>query len=581
MEFGGKYDVLLYSYPTGFWSTEDSLINIGERAREHFNQTMKGLGRGLPTYDEIYFITHSMGALVTQWAIVSMMNTPAKAKHWGPFLKKTRGFIFIAAPNGGLRSLIQSVGGLFNAQVDDIGPYGNFRDRLESMWVEAEKADKDRFFLLFRKNTALVLASQDNVINNATITERFAGMTPYNVRGGHISAVKVIAESDELFRIVIAPFLKERIPIGKGLTVEPPKLVFVTPDIAVCGLLTVTNEDKARINWKVEERPRGYFPSYSREDQELEPEASAKIRVARLVESSPAQSMSILWNYDLTETVQSKINIALQEVNFKQGNISSTSASGYEPDPCEVVARKISIAISLYEKNLFRDAYLNLHDTIDRARQLGLTVQLQESPSFAKYAGLISLQMQDAENATAWLGRFAERDELGQVYSATAKWLLGTPSKETRKVVSKPLASQIEITLEKGNEIKRVLPENALEKEGFVVRPVQKLFGSNSYKITKAVSNKSITFDTFKSDLSDEDKKQLDKFVETIHGQEDISVWVSGYADDRSSNDANLAIAKKRTESVTNYLEEKGVRPALIQTNSYGRGVNILALPEP
>ena len=83
-------------------------------------------------------------------------------------------------------------------------------------------------------------------------------------------------------------------------------------------------------------------------------------------------------------------------------------------------------------------------------------------------------------------------------------------------------------------------------------------------------SLKNALFDYDKAILKEEDKATLDKFVSSVSNIDVVKVVVTGHADERGSNEYNLALGERRALVVKNYLILKGVPSQNIKTLSYG-----------
>ena len=85
---------------------------------------------------------------------------------------------------------------------------------------------------------------------------------------------------------------------------------------------------------------------------------------------------------------------------------------------------------------------------------------------------------------------------------------------------------------------------------------------------TKSLKN--ALFDYDKAILKAEDKAFLDKFVSSVEDLSSVKVVVAGHADERGSNEYNLALGERRALAVKNYLILQGVPSKNIRTLSYG-----------
>jgi len=84
---------------------------------------------------------------------------------------------------------------------------------------------------------------------------------------------------------------------------------------------------------------------------------------------------------------------------------------------------------------------------------------------------------------------------------------------------------------------------------------------------------KRVPFDNASANLNDDSKATLDEFASEVEeqGPEDISIIrIEGYTDNTGDTDQNQTLSEQRAESIKNYLQEKGLPPDKLQTESYG-----------
>ena len=81
-----------------------------------------------------------------------------------------------------------------------------------------------------------------------------------------------------------------------------------------------------------------------------------------------------------------------------------------------------------------------------------------------------------------------------------------------------------------------------------------------------------IHFDFNKSDIRSDDQATLDYKAKILQANAALTVRVNGYADERGSDEYNLALGMRRATAAKRYLVNKGVADARITTFSYGEG---------
>ena len=89
-------------------------------------------------------------------------------------------------------------------------------------------------------------------------------------------------------------------------------------------------------------------------------------------------------------------------------------------------------------------------------------------------------------------------------------------------------------------------------------------------KLVAASSLKNALFDYDKAILKPEDRAVLDEFVGSTSDLSAVKIVVAGHADERGSNEYNLALGERRALAVKNYLVLQGVPSGNIRTLSYG-----------
>jgi peptidoglycan-associated lipoprotein len=79
-----------------------------------------------------------------------------------------------------------------------------------------------------------------------------------------------------------------------------------------------------------------------------------------------------------------------------------------------------------------------------------------------------------------------------------------------------------------------------------------------------------INFDFDKSDLRDDAKANLDAKIPVLLANSNVTVRISGHADERGSSEYNLALGQRRAAAAKRYLVERGVAESRIETTSFG-----------
>jgi len=79
-----------------------------------------------------------------------------------------------------------------------------------------------------------------------------------------------------------------------------------------------------------------------------------------------------------------------------------------------------------------------------------------------------------------------------------------------------------------------------------------------------------INFDFDKSDLRDDAKANLDGKIPILLANSNVTIRVSGHADERGSSEYNLALGQRRAAAAKRYLVERGVAESRVETTIFG-----------
>jgi outer membrane protein OmpA-like peptidoglycan-associated protein len=80
--------------------------------------------------------------------------------------------------------------------------------------------------------------------------------------------------------------------------------------------------------------------------------------------------------------------------------------------------------------------------------------------------------------------------------------------------------------------------------------------GMNNYRL---LSSEEVLFKFNQAKLADEGKQKLDQVADSAKGQNGMIIEVEGFTDTTGPTDYNLALSRRRADSVVRYLVEKGV----------------------
>ncbi len=83
-------------------------------------------------------------------------------------------------------------------------------------------------------------------------------------------------------------------------------------------------------------------------------------------------------------------------------------------------------------------------------------------------------------------------------------------------------------------------------------------------------TNFRVHFDFDKSDLKDSDKSGLARMARCLRGDQSLKVILEGNADERGTEEYNLALGDRRANVVEKYLETLGASAGQLKTVTYG-----------
>ncbi len=84
-----------------------------------------------------------------------------------------------------------------------------------------------------------------------------------------------------------------------------------------------------------------------------------------------------------------------------------------------------------------------------------------------------------------------------------------------------------------------------------------------------------ILFDVDSSSLKAASKERLDQMAEVLVKYEETDIYVLGHTDDTGAEEYNQALSERRSESVSIYLEGKGVTGTRIRAKGFGETVPV------
>ena len=91
-----------------------------------------------------------------------------------------------------------------------------------------------------------------------------------------------------------------------------------------------------------------------------------------------------------------------------------------------------------------------------------------------------------------------------------------------------------------------------------------------SSDMLRSTLTRSINFDFDRSDLRSDARAALDAKVPILLANSNVTIRISGHADERGSSEYNLALGQRRAATAKRYLVERGVAEGRIETTSFG-----------
>ena len=88
--------------------------------------------------------------------------------------------------------------------------------------------------------------------------------------------------------------------------------------------------------------------------------------------------------------------------------------------------------------------------------------------------------------------------------------------------------------------------------------------------IDEPIELPNIFYDFGKWELRPESMVSLDRLVETLNDNENVTIELMSHTDSRDTEEYNLDLSQKRAQSVVEYLIEKGIDPNRLTAKGYG-----------
>ncbi len=80
-----------------------------------------------------------------------------------------------------------------------------------------------------------------------------------------------------------------------------------------------------------------------------------------------------------------------------------------------------------------------------------------------------------------------------------------------------------------------------------------------------------IYFDYDADELRDDARASLDEKIRILNANPTLRIRISGHCDDRGSDEYNIALGRRRSETAKRYLTDRGIDASRIETTTFGR----------
>jgi peptidoglycan-associated lipoprotein len=98
----------------------------------------------------------------------------------------------------------------------------------------------------------------------------------------------------------------------------------------------------------------------------------------------------------------------------------------------------------------------------------------------------------------------------------------------------------------------------------------------NKIVIDKAIVLENIYYDFDKANIREDAAKELDKLVDILKDNPEISIELSSHTDIRGDEEYNQKLSQRRAESAVNYIISKGISKERIKAKGYGKSKPII-----
>ncbi len=87
----------------------------------------------------------------------------------------------------------------------------------------------------------------------------------------------------------------------------------------------------------------------------------------------------------------------------------------------------------------------------------------------------------------------------------------------------------------------------------------------------RAAMLSTIYFEYDADELRDDAKASLDEKLRILNANPQLRIRISGHCDDRGSDEYNIALGRRRSETAKRYLSDRGIDASRMETTTFGR----------
>jgi peptidoglycan-associated lipoprotein len=110
-------------------------------------------------------------------------------------------------------------------------------------------------------------------------------------------------------------------------------------------------------------------------------------------------------------------------------------------------------------------------------------------------------------------------------------------------------------------------------------RDAESIAAENALAAVRASLEAPVYFTYNGFDLDDDDRDALDEKIKVLRNNPAVRILISGHADERGSDEYNLALGQQRAAAVKEYLTQNGIDGSRLEIVSYGEEQPVCRTP--